>query len=77
MTTDVAGDFAAAGRMADMDHILEIEFFDKFREIVGVSVKIVAVPGLLRATMAAPVMCDAAVATLGQKEHLVLKGIGI
>jgi hypothetical protein len=33
--------------MADMDRILQVEFFDKVGEIVGVGIEIVAVPSLL------------------------------
>src|SRR5207253_101720 len=45
------------------------------REVIGIGVHIVAMPGLARAAMAAAVMGDTAVAAGGQKEHLVLKGV--
>ena len=75
MAADVAGDFAAAGRVADMDRVLQVERFDELRQVVGVGVHVVAVPGLARSAMAAAVMGDAAVAAGGQKEHLVFPGI--
>ena len=56
MPADIAGDFAAAGRMADQHHVGEIERVDHRGEIVGVVVQVVAVPGLAGATAAASVM---------------------
>src|SRR4029453_11992791 len=53
-----------------------IERFDERREIVGVSVHVVAVPGLARATVAAPVVGDAAISVGSQEEHLIFPGIG-
>ena len=76
MTADVARHFAAAGRMADVDRVLQIECFDQRRQIVGVGVHIVAVPGLAGAAMAAAVMRDAAVSAMRQKHHLVFPCIG-
>ena len=75
MAADIAGDFAAAGRVADVDRVLQVERFDERREIVGVGVHVVAVPGLARAAVAAAVMGDAAIAAGGQEEHLVLEGV--
>ena len=72
---DVARDFAAARGVADMDGILEIELLDQLREVVGVSVHVVAGPRLARPAMAATVMRDAAIAARGEKEHLVFKRI--
>ncbi len=39
----VAHDLAAAGRMADMDGVLEIEMRDDCGEVVGIVVHVVAV----------------------------------
>src|ERR1043166_1444871 len=58
-----------------MDRSLEIERLDELGEVVSIGVQIVAVPGLTRATMATPVMGNAAVATGGQKKHLVFPGV--
>ena len=76
VAADVAGDFAAAGRVADVDGVLQVERFDELREVVGVGVHVVAVPGLARAAVAAAVVGDAAVAARGQEEHLVFEGVG-
>ena len=75
VAADIAGDFAAAGGVADMDRVLQIERSTERGEIVGVGVHVVAVPGLARAAVAAAVMRDAAVAARGQKEHLVFEGV--
>ena len=75
MAADIAGHLAAAGRMADMDRILEIELLDELGEIVGIGVEIIALPGLARAAVAATVMRDAAVAARGKEEHLVFQRV--
>ena len=75
MAADVAGDFAAARGVADVDRIPQVERFDERRQVVGVGVHVVAVPGLARTAMAAAVMGDAAVAAGGQKHHLVFPGV--
>ena len=62
--------------MADMDRVLEVERLDQRREVVGIGVEVVAVPGLARPAMAAAVVGDAAIAARGQEEHLVLERIG-
>ena len=46
VAADVAGDFAAAGGMADMDRVLESQRRHQLREIVRIGVEIVALPGL-------------------------------
>ena len=46
MTGDITRDLAAAYGMADMNGILEIELFDQLRQVVGVGVQVIAVPGL-------------------------------
>jgi hypothetical protein len=61
LPADVTSHFATTGGVSDMDRILQVEHFDKCREIVGVGIQVVAVPGLARSAMAAAVMCDTAV----------------
>src|SRR6185369_9138883 len=75
MTADVASHFTTAGRVAHVNCILEIERFDERVEIVGVRVHVVSIPRLARATVSTTIMSDAAIAILGQEEHLVLKGV--
>ena len=58
-----------------MDRVLQAECFDERREVGGIRVQVVALPGLARAAMAAAVVGDASVAVGGQKEHLVLEGV--
>ena len=64
MAADIAGDLAAAGGMADQHDVLQVEFLDQARQVVGIAVNVVAVPGLIRTAMAAPVMSDDAIAFL-------------
>ena len=61
VTADIAGDFAAAGGVANVDHVLQVERLNKLREVVGVGIHVVALPGLARPAMAAAVMGNAAV----------------
>jgi hypothetical protein len=56
-----------------MDRLLQVERFDKDREVVHIGVQIIAVPGLTRPAMATAVMGDAPEALRRQKEHLILK----
>src|SRR5205807_5857896 len=76
MPADIAGNLAAAGGMADMHRISQIERCDECREVIGIGIQIVAVPGLAGSAVAATVMRDAAVALRGQEEHLVLERVG-
>ena len=75
MTADVAGHFAPARRMAHVDRLLQVEFLHQGRQVVGVSVHVVAVPRLARPAMPAPVVRDATVPARGQKRHLVLESV--
>jgi hypothetical protein len=75
MTPNMAGDFTAAGGMPNMDSVRQIQSLDKFGQVVGVGVQIIAVPGLAGTAMATTVMRDAAVTPRGQIKHLVFKGI--
>ena len=61
--------------MTDMDRVLQVERRDERREVVGIILQVVAVPGLARAAVAAAVMGDAAVALSGQEDHLVFEGV--
>src|SRR5258706_11963250 len=75
MAAYIARDFAATGRVADMDRICQVEGFDKLREIVRIGVEVVAVPGLTRTAMASAIMANAAVSVGAEEEHLVFKGV--
>src|SRR5437899_8196782 len=75
VAADIAGNFAAACGVADMDRVLQVERFNERREVVGVDVHLVAIPGLAGPSMAAAVMRDAAISAVGQKQHLVFPGV--
>src|SRR5882724_7676683 len=68
-------DLSSTGGVPDVDGVLQIELFGQRREVVGVGVHVVAVPGPARAAVAAAIVRDAAVAARGQEEHLVLEGV--
>ena len=61
VAADIAGDFATARGVADVDRALQVQLFDERRQIVGVRVHVVAVPGLARAAVAAAVVGDASI----------------
>ena len=73
---DVAGDLAAAGRVPDVNRVVEIEMRGQRGQVVGVVVHVVAVAGLRRAAVAAPVVGDDAVAAAEEVQHLVVPVIG-
>ena len=47
VAADIASDLAAAGGVANVDRVLQIERLDQLRQVVGVGVHVVAVPGLV------------------------------
>src|SRR6267142_2309915 len=61
--------------MPDVNGGLQVEPLDQGRQVIGVGVHVVAVPGLARAAVTAAIVRDAAVAAGGQEEHLVLEGV--
>src|ERR1019366_7878554 len=77
VASDVASNFAASGGMADVDRVVQIERFDELREIVGVSIPLIAFPRLTRTSVPAAIVRDAAEIVVGEKKHLVLKRVGI
>src|SRR5664279_5712752 len=70
MPPDVTGNFSAAGGVAHMDCVLEVEFFGKSCEVVGVSIHLVAIPGLGGTAVPSPVSRDDSIATLAEEQHL-------
>jgi hypothetical protein len=58
VATDVTGNFAAAGGMANMYCVFQIELLHKLREVISIGVHVVAVPGLARTAVATTVMGD-------------------
>ena len=76
MPADVAGDFPAAGGVADQRGVVQVERLDDGGEVVGVAVHVVAGGGLAGPAVAAPVVRDGAVAVLGEEQHLAVPGVG-
>ena len=62
MAGQVADHLTAAGRVPDVDRVVQIEMLDHRRQIVGVVVDVVAVAGLSGPPVPAPVGGDHAVA---------------
>ena len=73
---DIARHLAAAGRMADMDGILEIERLDDLGDVGRVGVHVVAVRRLGRAAVAAAVVGDHAIAVIEEEHHLGVPVVG-
>ncbi len=69
-------DLAAAGGMADVDGVLQIEMRGDGREVVGIVVHVMAVAGLAGAAVAAAVMGDDAIAVIEEDQHLGVPVIG-
>ena len=67
---DVVRDLAAAGRVADVHRVVEIEVRGQRRQVVGVVVHVVAVTGLRRTAVPAPVVGDDPVAVLQEEQQL-------
>src|SRR5262245_18544763 len=61
--------------MPDVNRVFQVERFDQLREIVGVSIHVVAGPGLARSAVTATIMGDATVAAGCEEEHLVFPGV--
>jgi hypothetical protein len=61
MAANVAGHFAAAHRVTDVDRVFHIKCFDQRREIVSECGIFVAIPWLAGAPVTASVMGDTAI----------------
>ena len=73
---EVMRDFAAAGGVADVHRIAQVEMFDDRGEVVGVVVHVVAVADLCGPAVPAAVMRDDAVAVLKEEQHLGVPVVG-
>src|SRR5947199_8449804 len=76
MTGEIMHHLAAAGRMADVNRILEVEMIGYGLQIVGIVVHVVSVAGLSRAPMSAPISCNDAETFAVEKKHLSVPVIG-
>ena len=70
MARQIMHDFAAAGGMADMDGVLEIEMLRQGGEVVGIVIHVMAIADLGGPAVAAAVMGDDAEALVEEEEHL-------
>ena len=61
---------AAAGRMADVNRILQVEMIGDGLQIVGIMVHVVSAAGLSRAAMSAPISRNDAITFAEEKKHL-------
>src|SRR5262249_53195905 len=73
---DVSRCLAAAGRMADVDGVAQVEVLDDRGDVGGVVVHVVAVADLARTAVSAPVVGDDAVALPNEEEHLGVPVVG-
>src|SRR5437762_14388465 len=70
MTAEITHHMAAAGRMADVNRISQVEMIGDGLQIVGIVVHVVSAAGLSRATMSAPISRNDAKAFVDEKKHL-------
>src|SRR5271170_2931529 len=76
MPAQIARYLAAAGGMANMDGVFEVEMRCKSGQVVGVVVHIMALGGLGGATVATAVMGDHAIAMLQEEQQLRVPIVG-
>src|SRR5262249_59776966 len=67
---------AAAGRMADVDGVAQVEVLGDHSEVGGIVVHVMVVADLARTAMSAPVVGDDAVALPEEEEHLSVPVVG-
>src|SRR5438477_11054706 len=70
MTGEIMHHLAAAGRMPDVNSILEVEMIGDRFQIVGVVVHVVSAAGLSRATMSTPISCNDTETFADEEKHL-------
>src|SRR5260370_35303070 len=70
MPPKVSGNLSTASRVTHVDCVLQVKLFGKHREIVGVGVHVIAVPGLCGTAVPSPIVRDAPITTLAEEQHL-------
>src|SRR5262245_15754344 len=70
MARQIVHHFAAAGGVADVYSILQVQMCGQSCEVVGIMIHVVAVGRLGRAAMTAPVMGDHTKTLAEEEEHL-------
>ena len=76
MPSQIARHLAAAGGMADVNGVLQVEMRGQRRQVIGIVIHVVAVADLGGAAVAAAVMRDDAIAVLEEEQHLRVPVIG-
>lgn len=67
---DIPGDFATAGGETEENHVVQVQMFDQFGEVVGVVIHVIAVPRLAGASVPPSIVSDGAKTILGKVQHL-------
>src|SRR6266851_3052749 len=70
MPPNVTGNLSAASGVTHVDCVLQVKLFGKHREIVGVGVHVIAVPGLCGTAVPSPIVRDDPITTLAEEQHL-------
>src|SRR5438477_3903527 len=70
MTGEIMHHLAAAGRMPDVNSILEVEMIGDRFQIIGIVVHVVSAAGLSRATMSTPISRNDAETLADEEKHL-------
>src|SRR6476661_3773022 len=70
MTGEIMHHLTAAGRMADVNRIFQVEMIGDGLQIVRIVVHVVSTVGLSRAAMSTPISCNDAVTFAQEKKHL-------
>src|SRR5947208_1412712 len=76
MTGKIMHHLAAAGRMTDVNCILQVEMIGDGLQIIGIVVHVMSIAGLSRATMSAAISCNDAETLAEEEKHLRVPVIG-
>ena len=76
MPRHIVHDFTAAGGMADVNGVFQVEVAGHRGEVVGVMIHVVTVSHLSGPAMTAAIMSDDAIAFLQEEQHLGVPVIG-
>src|SRR6478672_4221640 len=77
MASDVPHHFTGAGRVADVNGVVEVEFLHERPEIGRMGVHVIAGPGLARSPVTASIVRNAAVPAIREEHHLVFPRVAI
>src|SRR4029077_661491 len=70
VTGEIMHHLAAAGRMTDVNCILQVEMIGDGLQIISIMIHVVSVAGLSRATMSAAISRNDAIAFAEEEKHL-------